>query len=70
VFTVTGTDPYGASASFNFEIDIIDNQAPTIVSVLNNYTFTNGTAITISFVGIFSDPDGDPMIFYVTENGT
>jgi hypothetical protein len=69
-FTVTGTDPYGGTASFNFEINVIDNKAPEMTSTLNNYTFTNGSAISISFVGIFSDPDRDPLIFYLTENGT
>jgi glucose/arabinose dehydrogenase len=63
---VTASDGKGGSASDRFELSMRPNSAPVVTVPVADQSFQPGQAFSISLAENFSDPDNDPMLFFVT----
>ncbi|WP_420640374.1 putative Ig domain-containing protein [Candidatus Poriferisocius sp.] len=67
--TVTASDGRGGRASDTFAVTVAStNQPPTRVSEIADGNVGNGETLRRSLIGVFSDPDGDPLTYTVTSS--
>ena len=61
---VTVSDPYGLSATYELEYEIVKNHAPAQIKELDNiYSETTGRTVEIALTDYFCDEDGDEVTF-------
>jgi glucose/arabinose dehydrogenase len=63
---ITASDGKGGSASDRFELSMRPNSAPVVTIPVADQSLQPGQAFSISLAENFSDPDNDPMLFFVT----
>ncbi|MDZ7360218.1 MAG: FG-GAP-like repeat-containing protein [candidate division KSB1 bacterium] len=69
--TVTANDGRGGTVSTTFTVTVTTNRAPVVVSTIPNQNLTvGGTPFTQNLMAIFSDPDGDALIFTASSSAT
>ncbi|MFC2992548.1 choice-of-anchor L domain-containing protein [Halomonas tibetensis] len=61
---VTAEDPEGASATENFEVEVLDvNEAPVLAAITDQAVDENSPAGTVIATAAASDPDGDVLTY-------
>lgn len=61
--TVTATDDIGQTATEEFTVSVVVGNPPVVAAVPVDQTVSAESTKEVSLLGVFSDPDGDPMSY-------
>lgn len=65
---IKATDIHGLEASFSLSFEVLENQAPAMVKKIEDvYVEGIGEKLTFNLDEYFSDPDGEPLRYKLTE---
>ena len=69
--TVTATDDVGQTARTSFDMVVEPaNDAPVVATTIADQSLTVVDALTLSIAGVFTDPDGDTLVYDVMSANT
>ncbi len=71
VVTYTVTAEFGNTQEWTVEVTTADNNAPTVANSISDQTFDGGfESTTIDLTDVFTDADGDALVFNATSGDT
>ncbi len=68
--TITAEDEYGASTSYSFTYEVLENHAPEVSATLEGALIEQNSQAKIDLSEYFSDPDGDDLSYSASSSSS